>query len=115
MRTEGCLFLYADGEKIGEETGELQLTDYVVSGIPVFQISRYAIRALKNGRNVTLKINFLPEFSREQLDTFLRKRETDCPYKGKKEFLTGLFPDKLAKVLLAYGNLQEAIETIPFR
>ncbi|MEI3411871.1 MAG: NAD(P)/FAD-dependent oxidoreductase [Blautia sp.] len=86
-----------------------------MSGIPVFQISRYAIRALKNGRNVTLKINFLPEFSREQLDTFLRKRETDCPYKGKKEFLTGLFPDKLAKVLLAYGNLQEAIGNYPLQ
>ena len=115
VRTEGCIFLYADGEKIGEETGELQLTDYGVSGIPVFQISRYAIRALKNGRNVTLKINFLPEFSREQLDTFLKKREADCPYKGKKEFLTGLFPDKLAKVLLAYGNLQEAIGNYPLQ
>ena len=86
-----------------------------MSGIPVFQISRYAIRALKNGRNVTLKINFLPEFSREQLDAFLKKREADCPYKGKKEFLTGLFPDKLAKVLLAYGNLQEAIGNYPLQ
>ena len=115
VRTEGQVSLYADGEKLAKETGELQLTDYGVSGIPVFQISRYAIRALKNGKNVTLKINFLPDFSGEQLDTFLKKRKTDCPYKGKKEFLTGLFPDKLAKVLLAYGNLQEAIESYPLQ
>ena len=109
VRTEGKITLFADGEKITEETGEQQLTDYGVSGIPVFQISRYAIRALKEGRNVTLSLNFLPEFSREQLSAFLEKRRENCPYKGKKEFLTGLFPDKLAKVLLAAKDLEEAI------
>lgn len=50
VRTEGKISLYADGKKIAEETGELQLTDYGVSGIPVFQISRYAIRAFWKGQ-----------------------------------------------------------------
>lgn len=111
VRTEGRITLFVDGKKITEETGELQLTDYGVSGIPVFQVSRYGIRALKQGRNVALTLNFLPEFSKEQLNAFLKMRKENCPYKGKKEFLTGLFPDKLAKVLLSEADLEEAISS----
>jgi len=58
VRTEGKVTLLAEGEKVTEETGELQLTDYGVSGIPVFQISRYAIRALKQGKKVKLYLKF---------------------------------------------------------
>ena len=50
VRTEGRITLLVDGKKVTEETGELQLTDYGVSGIPVFQVSRYGIRALKQGK-----------------------------------------------------------------
>ena len=64
---------------------------------------------------MTLNLNFLPEFSREQLNTFLKMRKENCPYKGKKEFLTGLFPDKLAKVLLAAKDLEEAIFSYSLR
>ncbi|MFR1591753.1 MAG: aminoacetone oxidase family FAD-binding enzyme, partial [Ruminococcus sp.] len=115
VRTEGRITLLVDGEKVTEETGELQLTDYGVSGIPVFQVSRYGIRALKQGKNVTLILNFLPEFSREQLKAFLKIRKENCPYKGKKDFLTGLFPDKLAKVLLSANDLEEAISSYPLK
>ena len=115
VRTEGKVTLFVDGKKITEETGELQLTDYGISGIPVFQISRYGIRALNQGRNVTLNLNFLPEFSREQLTEFLETRRKNCPYKGKKEFLTGLFPDKLAKVLLSAKELEKAINCYPLK
>lgn len=113
VRTEGKVTLLVDGEKVTEETGELQLTDYGVSGIPVFQISRYAIRALKQGKKVKLYLNFLPEFSEEQLMAFLEKRKENCPYKGKKTFLTGLFPDKLSKVLLQAQDLAETIRCYP--
>ena len=115
VRTEGRITLLVDGKKVTEETGELQLTDYGVSGIPVFQVSRYGIRALKQGKNVTLILNFLPEFSREQLKAFLKIRKENCPYKGKKDFLTGLFPDKLAKVLLSANDLEEAISSYPLK
>ena len=60
---------------------------------------------------MTLILNFLPEFSREQLKAFLKIRKENCPYKEKKDFLTGLFPDKLAKVLLSTNDLEEAISS----
>ena len=62
-----------------------------------------------------MNLNFLPEFSRKQLNAFLENRRENCPYKGKKEFLTGLFPDKLAKVLLAAKDLEEAICCYPLK
>ena len=40
VRTEGKITLYIDGTPTVSQQGELQLTDYGVSGIPVFQISR---------------------------------------------------------------------------
>lgn len=43
-----------------EEQGELQLTDYGVSGIPVFQISREIAYALKSNKKVSLYIDFVP-------------------------------------------------------
>ena len=115
VRTEGKITLYIDGVKTAEDAGELQLTDYGVSGIPVFQISRYAIRALEDGRNVSLTLHFLPEFSEEQLHHFLEQRKEDCPYKGKKEILTGLFPEKLSKILLAAKDLERAISCYPLK
>ena len=79
VRTEGRITLLVDGKKVTEETGELQLTDYGVSGIPVFQVSRYGIRALKQGKNVTLILNFLPEFSREQVESFSENTKGKLP------------------------------------
>ena len=46
--------LLVENQEILTEQGELQLTDYGVSGIPVFQISRYAIRAVHEKQNVEL-------------------------------------------------------------
>lgn len=113
VRTEGCVTLCLNGVPIKSEQGELQLTEYGISGIPVFQLSRYAIRALAENCPVTLKVNFLPEFTAQGLSAFLKMRAESCPYKNQKELLTGLFPDKLSKVLLSYGNLEEAIREYP--
>ena len=42
VRAQGTVRLLIDGTEIAAETGELQLTDYGISGIPVFQLSRMA-------------------------------------------------------------------------
>ena len=115
LRTYAKVSLYIDNREIACDSGELQFIKNGLSGIPVFQVSRYGIRALKQGKNVTLILNFLPEFSREQLKAFLKIRKENCPYKGKKNFLTGLFPDKLAKVLLSANDLEEAISSYPLK
>ena len=86
VRTEGKITLYIDGIPAASQQGELQLTDYGVSGIPVFQISRYAIRAVHENKNAELSINFFPELNQKELEEYLEQRKTACLIKQKKNF-----------------------------
>lgn len=113
VRTEGKITLLIDGRICKSERGELQLTDYGISGIPVFQISRFAIRAVKEGKKVQLRVDFFPEASKEEVKKLLEFRKNACPYKREKELLTGLFPEKLIKVLTAQKDLILAIKEFP--
>lgn len=63
IRTEAALELSVDGCCVDREAGELQLVDYGISGIPVFQLSRYAAYALQEGKKAAVYINFLPGFT----------------------------------------------------
>lgn len=63
IRTEASLELVIDGHSVDREAGELQLVDYGISGIPVFQLSRYAAYALQEGKKAAVYINFLPGFT----------------------------------------------------
>lgn len=67
----GEITLWIDGKPFKKEQGELQLTEYGVSGIPVFQLSRYAVCALREGRQVRLSLDFFPEYTQEELKKLL--------------------------------------------
>ena len=71
VRTEGEISLFTDGKFCKSEHGELQLTEYGISGIPVFQLSTYAVRAVREGHKAELRINFMPELSEEELKKLL--------------------------------------------
>ncbi|MFR7444569.1 MAG: hypothetical protein ACLUUO_15360 [Sellimonas intestinalis] len=63
--------LCADGEVRALDQGEIQFTDYGISGIPVFQISRFAAKALSEGTiEVRAELDFMPDFTKEQLKKF---------------------------------------------
>ncbi len=113
VRIDGSVSLYKETKVLKRERGELQLTEYGISGIPVFQISRYAAEALNHHKNVHLTIDFLPDFTEEEVEKLLEKRRRQCPYKSEKELFTGLFPEKLIKVLLKQKDLVSAIKHFP--
>ena len=113
VRTEGEISLFTDGKFCKSEHGELQLTEYGISGIPVFQLSTYAVRAVREGHKAELRINFMPELSEEELKKLLYARKKACPYKKEKELLVGLFPEKLIKILISQKQLVSAIREFP--
>ena len=94
VRAQSRLVLYIDGKQAADEEGELQLTDYGISGIPVFQFSRLASRALFEGRSCEVGINFIPYI------THLAEVNTthfhDMPV---EEFLSGLVHKKVAALV----------------
>lgn len=47
VRADATVKLYVDGSCVAEDTGEVQMADYGISGIPAFQVSRYAKRCIR--------------------------------------------------------------------
>ena len=77
IRTEAALELSIDGRCVDREAGELQLVDYGISGIPVFQLSRYAAYALQEGKKAVVYINFLPGFTEGNVSAEAAVRDSD--------------------------------------
>lgn len=96
VRCQCKVSLFVDDVCIAKENGELQLTDYGISGIPVFQISRFAANALREEKHVSVLLDFFPDFSKEQFLEFLKRRIQTRPKKTVEEFLIGCFNKKLA-------------------
>ena len=107
VRTEGKITLYIDGIPAASQQGELQLTDYGVSGIPVFQISRFAVRACMQKKRAELLVDFFPELTESELTAEFVRRQEICPYKAPKELLIGLLPEKLIPVLIGKKKIPE--------
>lgn len=83
VRTEASLTLLIEGERKHTVRGELQLTDYGISGIPVFQFSREAAYALLHKKRVSVEIDFLPDYGEEEYEHFWTRRFCRlCPAAG---------------------------------
>ena len=98
--------LLINGEEAGEETGEVQMTSYGLSGIPIFQLSRLAVQALENDEDVRIRLDLLPELSAEEVEEEWRMRQANAPEKSNLQLLTGLIPDKIIPVVLDYAGLR---------
>ena len=108
VRTDALVTLKTDGKTAVSDRGELQITDYGISGIPVFQVSRYAARALNDGQQVTAQLDFLPELSFSDLETLLLERQKRFGYRPAEEFLHGVLNSKLTKILLKEAGITRA-------
>lgn len=95
IRVQGRVDLYSGEVFLGGDTGEIQLTAYGISGIPVFQISAAASKALYHRRPVKAVLNFMPAMNRTEMEALLKERILLRPEKTVRDFLTGLFPGKL--------------------
>ena len=117
VRTMGEIRLYSDRQMLASSRGELQFTAEGISGIPTFQVSRYAAEADAE-HPVTAVIDFLPELSEAEWDQICGQRmDKACEeisaakqavLEGRsirgtsllQEFLLGLVPDKTAAFLI---------------
>ncbi len=105
VRSDGEIGLYVDGKLAASDQGELQLTDYGLSGIPTFQVSRYAAVALHRRRKVTARINFLPALSEDEARSMFRERFKIMAGRNCGQFMNGLLNSKLSDVLLELAGI----------
>lgn len=99
-RMDGRITLEIDGETVGEEQGEILFTEYGISGIGVFQLSRYAVRGTDEGKIATYHLDLMPQLTKEGLVKLLLDRQQAGSYKNPQELLIGLLPRKMIDVLV---------------
>ena len=99
-RMDGRITLEIDGETVGEEQGEILFTEYGISGIGVFQLSRYAVRGTDEGKIATYHLDLMPQLTKEELVKLLLDRQQAGSYKNTQELLIGLLPRKMIDVLV---------------
>ena len=86
--------IFHNGQCHRESTGEIQFTEYGISGPVVFEISRDACQG--SGEWVC-RLDLLPDISEEILtQELLRRRDTNLPV---SELLTGILHNRLGRVV----------------
>ena len=95
VRANCHLSITRDGELFSQSTGEIQFTDYGISGPVVFEVSR---DVCYGGGVWCAQIDFLPQWDTQQLLEVLSCRsKSNLP---AEELLTGILHNRLGKVLI---------------
>lgn len=97
--------LCENDEIILEETGEIQLTDYGVSGICVFNLSGRCARGIDEGMKEEIVINFLPDVDNFLL--FMEMRNKKVKGRNISRLFDGLLNYKLVNILLEMANISK--------
>lgn len=101
LRADGEVSLYIDEEEVLKESGQIQFTDYGLSGIPVFQVSRFASQLLWNrgkkekGRpHIEAKVNLFPYMTGEALFHHIENQLSGFSHMSYEEAMAGLLHKK---------------------
>lgn len=107
VRSDVTLKLFEDDNFIKEESGEIQLTDYGISGICTFNISGYVSRGLNNNKNEIVQIDFLPTIGNNRLEllNFLEERNNKLNSYNIVDLFEGILNNKLIKTILKVSNI----------
>ena len=107
VRANAAITCIVDGVVVAKEQGEIQFTNYGISGVPTFQISRYATLGLKKKSNVEIILDFCPEYSKKELKQHLFFLINQCYYKNIRELLEGIFSKKIVPILLQEVKIKD--------
>lgn len=99
--------LFIDNQFIKKESGEIQLTNYGLSGICIFNLSCLAAIALNNHKQVAIKINFMP-FTKEPKQ-YLQTLNKKTYKKTISELLEGFLHYKLVDIILKKSHIKRNI------
>ena len=98
------MFSREDNNIIGVEEGEIQLTDYGVSGICIFNLSSHIARGLSQNKKEELIINFLP-FIEGSAKEWLEERETYITKATISKQLETILNYKLVQAILKLSKI----------
>ena len=101
VRTNCRAAIYHNGELYSESTGELQFTQYGLSGPVIFEISR---DVCQGAGEWVCKLDFIPDYSADNLEYILEcRRKKALPV---EDFLTGILHNRLGRVLTQAAQIR---------
>lgn len=109
VRCEAFLKLGSASNPSQTERGELQFTDYGISGIPVFQFSRNAAYLLKRRKEVPVYIDFFPDYGKREYEDMCRSRIAKRKGKNAEELLLGMANKKINLVMLKLAGDRKSV------
>lgn len=96
VRADASITLKRNGQVVARNSGEVQFTDFGISGPAIFEISREVASC---GEQVLL-LNLMQPWSEDDLLALLLQRQTALPALPAEELLTGMIHNRLGKVVL---------------
>ena len=109
IRSDVSVTLYENKKEIKKEIGEIQLTNYGVSGICIFNLSSNISRGLYNNKKEEIKINFLYPFqitSEKEFIKFMEERNLKVKNRTVSDLLDGLLNYKLINIILKLSKIK---------
>ncbi|MDY0234721.1 MAG: NAD(P)/FAD-dependent oxidoreductase [Gudongella sp.] len=91
----GKASLIINDKYIADDIGDILFTDYGVSGPPILQLSREAIKAKKEGKSVKIGISILHNKTKKEVFEYLKERFQKMPEKTLEESLIGMINKRL--------------------
>ena len=110
IRADVSITLVEDNKQVKKEIGEIQLTNYGISGICVFNISSLVSRGLNNNKKEQVKINFLYPFNintKDEFITFMNQRNNHIKNRTISDLLDGLMNYKLVNLILKLSQINK--------
>ncbi len=107
IRCDAQVSIYDGSKKADAYCGELQLTDYGISGIPVFQVSSRAVRIIEKNRKVRCIIDFVPFMTREELNAYIKLRIENDGDNMVYALFYGLLNNKLTDALTPLSTVKK--------
>lgn len=109
-RVKGCIKAFDEsGKMLAKDLGELQLVATGISGIPVFQVSRYVSREIYNMRKPYVEVEFLPELTYDEILSEIYKRRNYNQQMEVSFVLEGIMNDKLVNAILCKAGIKRTL------
>lgn len=101
IRINAVAKLIKNQKVIRQEKGELQFTEYGLSGILILQLST----AIKDTNNMKISIDVMPEFEKDKVEQIIRNKISNEGWKTLDNFFVGILNKRVGQMILKSSGI----------